>query len=48
MDQEGRGGKNRKKKMKTHGQDGKRTRYFPDDDQRDLKNMVCRELFSTE
>lgn len=27
-------------KVKTHGKDGQRARYFPDDDQHSLKNMV--------
>ena len=30
----------RRAKVKTHGQDGQRMRYFPDDDQHNLKNMV--------
>nr|XP_027224653.1 CWF19-like protein 2 isoform X1 [Penaeus vannamei] len=33
----------RKKKMKTHGKDGQRTKYFPDDDQYDLKRMFEKE-----
>nr|XP_045626090.1 CWF19-like protein 2 [Procambarus clarkii] len=36
-------GVGRRKQIKTHGQDGKRTRYFPDDDQHDLKRMFERE-----
>ncbi|KAG7177631.1 CWF19-like protein 2-like [Homarus americanus] len=42
VDQEDEGGK-RRKKVKTHGQDGQRSRYFPDDDQHDLKRMFERE-----
>lgn len=30
----------RRPKVKTHGQDGQRARYFPDDDHYNLKNMV--------
>ncbi|XP_063609512.1 CWF19-like protein 2 [Penaeus indicus] len=33
----------RKKKMKTHDKDGQRTKYFPDDDQYDLKRMFEKE-----
>ena len=33
----------KKKKMKTHGQDGKRKQYFPDDDRYDLKKMFEKE-----
>ncbi|XP_071539626.1 uncharacterized protein [Panulirus ornatus] len=37
------GGGKKTKKAKTHSQDGTRARYFPDDDQHDLKYMFERE-----
>lgn len=37
------GGGKKTKKAKTHNQDGTRARYFPDDDQHDLKYMFERE-----
>lgn len=44
-DQEAEAG--RRKKIKTHGKDGKRSRYFPDDDQHDLKRMFEKEKGTT-
>lgn len=37
----------RRTKVKTHGQDGQRARYFPDDDQHSLKHMFEREKGTT-
>lgn len=36
-------GKKKIKKVKTHGKDGNRDRYFPDDDKYDLKSMFQKE-----
>lgn len=40
-------GRKRQGKVKTHGKDGKRTKYFPDDDQHDLKQMFEAEKSTT-
>ncbi|XP_063852445.1 CWF19-like protein 2 [Scylla paramamosain] len=37
----------RRTKVKTHGQDGQRARYFPDDDHYNLKNMFEKEKGTT-
>ena len=39
--------RNKKKKVETHGKDGQRERYFPDDDKYSLKEMFEREKLST-
>ena len=44
----GGGGRRRKKeKVATHDKDGKRARYFADDDRHDLKSLFEREKLST-
>ncbi|RMX55795.1 hypothetical protein pdam_00009534 [Pocillopora damicornis] len=41
--EETRGGRKKRRKVATHGKEGKRERYFADDDNYDLKEMVRRE-----